>query len=411
MQARLDQAADQPPELRRDSTSFARRVLALLGRHPGLLWKQLREEYRNRWGILQEQRRGDGFSAAPVKLNLNLTWNCYLKCRMCPQYRYSPESPEALSWYNPKRELPLTAWTGLFDQVASYRPWLYLTGGEPTLYRDFANLVREAKKRKLPVHLQTNGTHLAEQAELLVTQGVELVTVSLDGPAEIHNLIRGGDGVFRRASAGIAALLATRQRLQEPGPLLILNCTISKANLASLNQMTPLALELGADLLQLQHTMFNSPDQVSRHNRLVSPRWAQAHGLDLVFPSILAGEFYESEIGPEDLPLLKERLGQVIKTAQGRLKLAFLPNLSLDELDSYYLDLRYPRLQLCKFLWKGCPILPDGTVSPCLHVTAGKITEAPLQEIWNGARMRNFRRVITPGLLPGCVRCCKRSYH
>ena len=295
--------------------------------------------------------------------------------------------------------------------MASYRPWLFLTGGEPTLYRDFANLVRKAKKRNLPVHLQTNGTRLAELAELLVTQRVELVTVSLDGPAEIHNLIRGGDGVFRRTTAGIAALLASRRRLQEPGPLLILNCTISKANLASLNQMTPLALELGADLLQLQHTMFNLPDQVARHNRLVSPRWAQAHGLDLVFPSIPAEEFYESEIGPEDLPLLKERLEQVIKTAQGRLKLAFLPNLSLDELDSYYLDLRYPRLQVCKSLWKGCRILPDGTVSPCLHVTAGKITEAPLEEIWNGARMRNFRQVIARGLLPGCVRCCNRSYH
>ncbi len=106
---------------------------------------------------------------------------------MCEQHRHTTDRPDNLTWYNPVRELPLAAWTALFDQVVSFRPRLYLTGGEPTLYRDFPGLLQEAKKRRLPVHLQTNGTRLAELAELLVAQGVEMVTVSLDGPAEIHD--------------------------------------------------------------------------------------------------------------------------------------------------------------------------------------------------------------------------------
>lgn len=77
----------------------------------------------------------------------------------------------------------------------------------------------------------------------------------------------------------------------------------------------------------------------------------------------------------------------------------------------YYLDLNCPALQACNSLWMGCRILPDGTVSPCLHVAAGNLTEEPWREIWNGPRMRNFRRLSARRLLPGCVRCCNRSYH
>lgn len=383
----------------------------MLWRHPGMFRNLAREECRRRWGIPRDRKNLRGLSGLPVSLNLNLTRRCNLKCRMCEQHRRAAGQPPGLSWYDPDRELPLSAWTALFDQVAAFHPRLYLTGGEPTLYREFPGLVREAKRRGLLVHLQTNGTLLDQMADLLVTAGVEMVTVSLDGPQEIHDLVRGQAGVFRRSAAGIAALVAARTRRKEPGPLLILNCVISKANLASLDQIVPLALELGADILQLQHTMFNSEANVARHNLLISPQWAREHGVDLIFPSIPEGEFYESEIGREDLPLLRDRLKKIISLARGRLKLNFLPNLPLDKLESYYLDLKYPALQRCDSLWKGCRILPDGTVSPCLHVVAGNITEQPFREIWNGPGLRNFRQVIARRLLPGCVRCCSRSFN
>ncbi len=91
---------------------------------------------------------------------------------------------------------------------------------------------------------------------------------------------------------------------------------------------------------------------------------------------------------PEDLPFLRKRLEQAFKTARGRLRLSVLPNLPLEQLESYYLDLNYPALQVCDSLWKGCRILPDGTVSPCLHVAVGNITAEPSGQ---------------SGTAPGCV--------
>jgi len=388
--------------------SLAGRAWQMIRHNPGMIRSVLREEYRRRWGISLDRRYRQGFSSPPVSLSLNLTRRCNLKCRMCEQHRHQSRSSTALSWYDPARELPLAAWQDLLDQVASFRPRLYLTGGEPLLYPHFPELIREAKKRRFLLHLQTNGTLLDRAADHLVAAGVEMVTVSLDGPTEIHDRVRGQRGAFRRSQEGIAALIAARGG--RAAPLLLINCVISKANISILEQMVPLALELGADILQLQHTIFNAPDNVARHNRWLSPEFVQSQGLDLATPSIPEGEFYESEITGEDLPRLRAGLEEARRRAQGRLRLQFLPNLPGALLESYYLDLNYPFPQVCQDLWKGCRILPDGTVSPCLHLVAGNITRQPFREIWNGPQMQRFRQLVRRRLFPGCARCCSRSF-
>lgn len=377
--------------------------------NPRMAHTLLREEYRKKFGIALDRRFRDGLSGPPVNLNLNLTRRCNLKCLMCEQHRHDP-GPTGLSWYDPRRELPLSAWISLLEQVAAFRPRLYLTGGEPTLYPHFPEFLQEAKRRGLVVHLQTNGTLLERLADHLVDQGVEMVTVSMDGPPEVHNAIRGQEGAFQKTCAGIKALVAARNRQRSPGPIILINCVVSKASLATLDQLVPLAHELGADILQIQHTIFNSAANVRRHNRVLSPEFAAGQGLDLAPPSIPDGEFYESEITPADLPHLLAKLQEARRLAPDRLKLLFLPNLPSALLEPYYLDLAHPFPQVCNALWKGCRILPDGTVSPCLHLVAGNIATQPFQEIWNGPRMRRLRQIISRRLFPGCARCCSRSF-
>ena len=390
-------------------SSLSTRALKLMWRNPRMAHTLLREEYRKRFGIDLDRRFRDGVSSPPVNLNLNLTRRCNLKCAMCEQHRHDP-GPTGLPWYDPRRELPLSAWVSLLDQVAAFRPRLYLTGGEPTLYPHFAAFLTEAKRRGFVVHLQTNGTLLDRLADSLVAQGVEMVTVSLDGPLEVHDAIRGQEGAFRKTCEGIKALVAARDRQRSPGPIILINCVISKASLPTLDHMVPLALGLGADILQIQHTIFNAAANVQRHNRALSPEFAAKEGLDLAPPSIPEGEYYESEITPADLPGLLDQLREVRRLAKGRLKLLFLPNLPLDLLKPYYLDLAHPFPQVCKALWKGCRILPDGTVSPCLHLVVGNIAAQPFPEIWNGPKMRRFRQIISRRLFPGCARCCSRSF-
>jgi MoaA/NifB/PqqE/SkfB family radical SAM enzyme len=395
-----------PAQVRR---SLSSRALKLMWQNPRMPHTLLREEYRKKFGIALDRRFRDGLSGPPVNLNLNLTRRCNLKCLMCEQHRHDPV-PTGLPWYDPRRELPLSAWISLLEQVAACRPRLYFTGSEPTLYLHLPEFLQEAKRRGLVVHLQTNGTLLEPLADHLVAQGVKMVTVSMDGPLEVHNAIRGQEGAFQKTCAGIKALVAARNQQRSPGPIILINCVISKASLATLDQLVPLAHELGADILQIQHTIFNSAANVRRHNRGLSPEFAARQGLDLASPSIPDGEFYESEITPADLPHLLAKLQEARRLAQDRLKLFFLPNLPAALLEPYYLDLNHPFPQVCNALWKGCRILPDGTVSPCLHLVAGNIATQSFQEIWNGPRMRRLRQIISRRLFPGCARCCSRSF-
>ncbi|RJR40212.1 MAG: hypothetical protein C4567_11045 [Deltaproteobacteria bacterium] len=235
-----------------------------------------------------------------------------------------------------------------------------------------------------------------------------MVTVSLDGPPAVHERIRGQKGAFSRSRRGIAALVSARGR--NASPLLLINCVISKANMAFLDEMAPLAQELGADILQMQHTIFNTAGNIERHNRWLSPEFARSQGLNLVLPSIPEGEYYESEVTAADLHRLQDGLRKVRRRADGRVRLQFFPDLPAELLDPYYLDLNHPFPQVCQALWKGCRILPDGTVSPCLHLVAGNITRQPFREIWNGPQMRKFRQLVGKRLFPGCARCCSRSF-
>lgn len=390
-------------------SSLTTRGLRLLWHNPRMAHTLLREEYRKKFGITWDRRFRNGLSGPPATLNLNLTRRCNLKCVMCEQHRHTSGST-GLSWYDPRRELPLSEWINLLDQVASFRPQLYLTGGEPTLYSHFAEFLQAAKQRGFMVHLQTNGTLLGRMADKLVNQGVEAVTVSIDGPQEIHDAIRGQEGAFEKTAAGLRALTAARDRARRPGPIITINCVISKASMATLDQMVPLAQELGADILQVQHTIFNSAANVQLHNQMLSPEFAAEQGLDLIPPSIPEGEYYASEITAADMPFLLDKLAKIPNLAKGRVKQIFLPNLPSELLESYYLDLNHPFPLECNAPWKGCRILPDGTVSPCLHLSVGNIAFQPFAEIWNGPKMQRFRQIISQRLFPGCARCCSRSF-
>jgi hypothetical protein len=174
--------------------------------------------------------------------------------------------------------------------------------------------------------------------------------------------------------------------------------------------MVPLAVRLQADIMQLQHTMFDSPANVARHNRFFSPERSRELGLEVAHPSICEGEYYENELQPEDLPQLQSALSRARQQAQGRLLLHFMPNLPDKLLSPYYLDLNYPFPQGCDDFWATGRILADGTFSPCLNLVVGNITKQPFLEMWNGPRMRRLRALVAQGLFPGCARCCHRQF-
>jgi MoaA/NifB/PqqE/SkfB family radical SAM enzyme len=389
--------------------SFRRRLLGMIHRNPNMVKTFARTFYRHEIGARLDSRSTTGHAAPPVRIKINVTRSCNLQCRMCIQDRKDTEK-DKFPWNDPANQLPLTPWVHLLDQAASFHPLIALTGGEPLLYPYFREFITAAKERNFVVELVTNGTLLRREAEFLVEKGVEFIIVSIDGPEEVHDEIRGVRGSFRKSLAGVAALQEARRKARAPGPLVSLNCVLSKTNLSRGEEMMPLAENLGVDVLNYLHTIFDSPANVERHNRIFSEEWAKAHGLKIVTPSKPEGEYYETEIGTEDMPALRELMQKVQRRSSSPMMVNFSPNLSREKLDPYYLDLGHPFTSTCKCLWTDCRILPDGSVIPCLHVQGGNISRGPFMEVWNCPEIQNFRRIIAKGLFPGCARCCCRKY-
>jgi MoaA/NifB/PqqE/SkfB family radical SAM enzyme len=386
------------------------RALGLALSDPKFIRPYLRLVCRKNFMVPFERRFKNGYAALPARIQIHPTRRCNLKCEMCIQHRHSPESSHSLAWYGPENELPLEAWIRFLDQVCKFRPWINISGGEPMLYAGLIELIHAADQRALPVEINTNGTLLTRHADQLVQNGVALVSVSVDGPENVHDMIRGQAGLFSRSMEGIAALFEAREIIGSPAPIIQIACTVSKDNAKALKEMVPLAIRHHADVIVFQHTDFNTQENIKKHNLILSAEKARAYGLDIVQPSVPEGEYYQSRIGHGDVFLIRDALSRAKAQADGKIDVFMSPNIRLDELESYYFDVDYPSSQSCVGLWTTLRVMPDGTALPCLHARAGNIKGQDVSDIWNGRTMRNLRRLVAKRLFPGCARCCHRRF-
>jgi Fe-coproporphyrin III synthase len=176
----------------------------------------------------------------PVDAVLAITYRCNARCAMCGIWKSPPVA-----------ELPPATYAKL---PASLRD-VNLTGGEPFLRDDLPEIhaaVRSACPRARTV-VSTNGLLTdrivpSVRAMAKVEPGLG-VAVSVDGPPEIHDRMRGVPGAYERA-------LATVRGLQQAGfRNLRLAFTATQENPNCLGHVYALARQLGVEFTcALQHT-------------------------------------------------------------------------------------------------------------------------------------------------------------
>lgn len=87
---------------------------------------------------------------------------------------------------------------------------LGITGGEPLIRRDLEEIATHAKRKGLVVGVNTNGTLLTQKRAKSISSVFDAVFVSLDGFEKTHDGIRGENGTFREALAGLKNLVAVK---------------------------------------------------------------------------------------------------------------------------------------------------------------------------------------------------------
>jgi MoaA/NifB/PqqE/SkfB family radical SAM enzyme len=94
---------------------------------------------------------------------------------------------------------------------------------EPIIYPHLIESVNYATERGLYAQMTTNGSKLAALADDLVKAGMKEICISLDGPPDIHNFIRGNKHSFEWAFAGLEKMAS----LNGKAPVLSVACAIT----------------------------------------------------------------------------------------------------------------------------------------------------------------------------------------
>ena len=177
---------------------------------------------------------------APMFCGHKLTYNCNLRCKMCP------------FWKRPSKDSSTAREKAILRQIYDSGVCaIMFEGGEPLLRKDLVEIL--AFSRSLPLHtsLITNGTLLESRIDEIAPYINGAVYVSLDGLEKTHDKIRSVSGCFKKAVEGI---MSSRGKV----PVTI-NTTIMAENIHEIEDLVKLANELDTGIsVALAHDYCNA---------------------------------------------------------------------------------------------------------------------------------------------------------
>jgi uncharacterized protein len=193
-------------------------------------------------------------------LVLHLTDYCNLRCRYCFIEGNIPQDYKRQDMTGEVIEKAINKFGQVIaGQTFPKSPSVVLYGGEPLvnweiLKHGLEYLRQSQKTGQLPSMIDkiliTNGTLITKEIAEDLKRYEVMVSVSIDGPKDIHNLnrvYRNGDGSFEKTLAGFRIL-------QEAGIRPTISCVLSKESLEyALNTIRWLLDELGIKALGFNH--------------------------------------------------------------------------------------------------------------------------------------------------------------
>jgi len=149
-----------------------------------------------------ENRERDSTGIEILKTGRAGTGRCNMKCVFCEW------------WKNDIPELPTKKALSVIDSVCNLGvPFFDFSGGEPLLRKDLIILAKRVASYGCLVSMNTNGTLLNKYRVSKIADVFDTVVVSLDGPKDVHDKIRGIAGTYDKAVEAIRLLKANGVRI------------------------------------------------------------------------------------------------------------------------------------------------------------------------------------------------------
>lgn len=317
----------------------------------------------------------DWESLRPVYVVWELTLACDQRCGHCG----------SRAGRRRKDELSFAECQSVIEQLAALGTReVTLIGGEAYLRPDWVDIIRCITERGLLCTLQTGGRGLtAARLDAAVAAGLGSVGVSLDGPAAIHDALRGVTGSH-------AAAFAVLSMCRERGLPTTVNTTLTPAALPHLEEMFEPLVQAGVSTWQV--------------------------GINVAMGR--AADTPERLLQPYELLDLMPRLAELARRGAER-GLLLMPGNTVGYFGPHEALLRHANV--ARLHWTGCNagrnsmgIESDGTVKACPSLprgpyTAGSVRQHSLAELWRDSAGARLLRTRTVEDLWGFCRSCEHA--
>lgn len=182
-----------------------------------------------------KNKKGSGLSS-PLRVSLNITRKCNLRCKGCFTDSGTPDPNELTT-----KEL-----FNLIDQMKNAGTFfLAIGGGEPLLRDDLFQVLKYARENFIATSIVTNGLLIDKEiAQKLDALNLDKITISIDGLEKSHNYVR-GKGTFKKTIDKIKILRKYRH-----SATLEMRVIINSLNINEYKELIELAESLSLDLIR-----------------------------------------------------------------------------------------------------------------------------------------------------------------
>jgi MoaA/NifB/PqqE/SkfB family radical SAM enzyme len=355
--------------------------------------------YRRRRYETRIQRFLDEGTGRADRLPMGAVYEATMRCNLHCEFCYVGDLLNIEGEW--RQELTLDALTKAFPDQDGFQ--ISLTGGEIFMRKDIMSVLDLFRGKGYACgYLTTNGTIITEEraealADLASKGFLKHISVSVDGPKELHDVARGLKGTFERTTAGLKRLQDAAKRKGAPLRVSI-NTTVAHESLEALDRMVDVAEELGVDAIGLNHLMFSTPEEAAETAAIVGAS----------DPSVIA-TFVTPDPGLDVARVRSQVAALAEKCRRKNVLFDFRPKVHSPLMDSYYT----PGTKLdgrCLYPFLHARVSFSGKVyfCPFIRVEVGDLTTQSLEEVWNGEKYVEMRRrLLEHGIFPVCRRCCK----
>jgi len=337
--------------------------------------------------VAASMRSADSRPPLPIRLQIETTDICNLKCRMCTR--------ELIEGMNTKT-MPLDQFKEVVEETAPY--YVTLNGlGEPLLDKTIFEKLAFLHDRGIMTAMPTNGSYIrGEKLENLVRNLPDTITFSIDGASKNSFEYVRLRGDFDQIIANYRALL--KQRCEEqarPGTRVQVLCALQKANLRDYRQMYALRKSMpGIDSFSLV-PVFDYD--------------AEGHAFANLIPA------------HEDVLELHAEIDKSISEAANSDEADFYRHWKAISSTWLNHDPESPPDiygSSCLVPWFSTYIDVKGRVYPCCYLTnsahvMGNVNEESFSAIWWGQPYQKFRNSLVTARkdLAGCRTCPRNDDH